>query len=217
MWFTAGASLGSGEIQRANGPGSFWPHPAPPETIPTTTTTAPPPTTVAPVAPQAPRATTARRTGATPPVVGRIMIPSIGLDHTAYEGGDVAQINFGPSHMPNTALPGRLGNTVFAGHRVTYTHPFRHLDQLGPGDTVIFEVAGGRYTYEWTGTDVVGEEQVDILAQPNDYTATLFACHPPGSSAYRIVTHWRLLNAPPVPNTTVPPKAAGPIGRLPGR
>jgi hypothetical protein len=33
-----------------------------------------------------------------------------------------------------------------------------------------------------------------VVAQGTGYTATLFACHPPGSEAYRIVTHWRLIS-----------------------
>ena len=33
-----------------------------------------------------------------------------------------------------------IGNAVFAGHRVTHTHPFLDVDQLAPGDQVIFDM-----------------------------------------------------------------------------
>ena len=34
---------------------------------------------------------------------------------------------------PGSAVPGQLGNAVFAGHRVTHTHPFLRINELvGP-------------------------------------------------------------------------------------
>jgi sortase A len=150
-----------------------------------------------------------------PPVQGRITIPRLGLDTVTYEGSTLAQIDYGPSHITGTAQPGHVGNTVFAGHRVTKTHPFRDLDKLRPGDTVTFENAEGTYTYEYVYTDVVGELQVEILEQGTGHTATIFACHPPGSDRYRIVTHWRLISpaakdAPvPDPHGPDPSKAPG--------
>jgi sortase A len=238
LWFTAGASLGSGEIQRGREASFLTFQATPPETVPTTTTTTttapppPPPSTTAaprterapsttpaprtPTAPTTPTPPVARQSSYSPPVVGRLIIPSIGLDVTVYDGGDLAQIDFGPSHMPDTAYPGKQGNTVFAGHRVTNTHPFRDIGEVGPGDTATFVVPSGTYTYEWTSTDVIVPEQTSILEQPEAFTATLFACHPPGSDKYRIVTHWRMLNAPPVTKAPPPPKARK-VGTLPGR
>src|SRR3712207_8743422 len=43
---------------------------------------------------------------------------------------------------PGTAFPGETGNAVFAGHRVTHSHPFRHIDKLVPGDEVFFTING---------------------------------------------------------------------------
>jgi sortase A len=150
-----------------------------------------------------------------PPAQGRITIPRLGLDTVTYEGYDLAQIDYGPSHITGTAQPGHVGNTVFAGHRVTHTHPFRYLDRLQPGDTATFEMNDGTYTYAYDSTDVVTETQVEILKQGTGHTATIFACHPPGSDKYRIVTHWHLVSAAakdaPVadPNSPDPSKAPG--------
>ena len=121
--------------------------------------------------------------------IGRITIPRLGLDHDLYEGMALTAINRGPSHWPGTALPGRLGNAVVAGHRTTHGQPFRHLDQLRPGDDVIFFNEAGFSTYEVTGVEVVGNDALYIADQTRAYTATLFACHPPGSAAQRIVAH----------------------------
>ena len=96
-------------------------------------------------------------------------------------------IDLGPSHWTGTALPGQPGNTVFAGHRITNSHPFRHLDQLVAGDEVIFTVDGVRSVYRVTGSMVVGPDETWIADQTPDATGTLYACHPPGSLAYRYV------------------------------
>ena len=96
-------------------------------------------------------------------------------------------IDLGPAHWPGTALPGQVGNTVFAGHRVTHDRPFRHIDTLVPGDEVIFTVNGARSVYHVTGSQIVNPEDVWIADQTPTATGTLYACHPPGSAAKRFV------------------------------
>lgn len=125
-------------------------------------------------------------------VVGWIEIPKIGLRAPIGEGITLTIIDRGPSHWPGTAMPGRPGNVVIAGHRVTHTHPFRHIDRLVAGDRVVFEVGGTRTTYVMTGSEVVRPSRVDIVRQAPAATATLFACHPPGSARYRYVVHLAL-------------------------
>jgi sortase A len=89
-------------------------------------------------------------------------------------------------------MPGEVGNAVFAGHRVTHTHPFRNIDQLVPGDQVIFTVNDKRTVYTVTGHEIVRPSQTGIVAQTPTATATLFACHPPHSAAFRYVVHLAL-------------------------
>ena len=122
--------------------------------------------------------------------------PAARLDTTLYEGDSLSVIDHGPGHLPWTALPGEVGNVSVAGHRVTHSHPFRHLDTLQLGDTLTFEVPSGSYTYEFTGHEIITPDRVDVTAQTPDYQATLLACHPPGSAKYRIVAHWKLVSAP---------------------
>jgi sortase A len=157
-------------------------------TTTTTTTTAPPP--VAPPKPVSPP----RRPYAAEPIVviGSIEIPKLGLKAPLGEGISLRNIDRGPSHWPGTAMPGRVGNVVVAGHRVTHTHPFRYIDQLVPGDEVFFEYQGARYRYVVTGSEVVTPQQTEIVKQTYEPTATLFACHPPGSARYRYVVHLAL-------------------------
>lgn len=126
-------------------------------------------------------------------VVGSIEIPKLGLRAPIGEGIALSTIDRGPSHWPGSAMPGQVGNVVIAGHRVTHSRPFRNIDQLVPGDEVIFEVGGQRWTYRMTSHEVVTPDQTRIAKQTPTPTATLFACHPPGSARYRYVVYLALV------------------------
>ncbi len=124
--------------------------------------------------------------------IGTIEIPKIGLVHRVFHGITLRNIDKGPSHWPGTALPGETGNAVFAGHRVTHSHPFRHIDRLVAGDEVVFTIQGVRSVYVVTESFVVTPRRVDIADPTPTPTATLFACHPPGSAKQRYVVRLAL-------------------------
>lgn len=166
------------------------------DTIVTTTTVPPTTTTTRPPSPPSTAAATASSPRARPglEVMGRLIIPAIGVDTVVYEGETLDVIDHGPGHFRRSARPGQVGNVVIAGHRVTHSKPFRNLDRLKPGDQLAFDVPSGRYIYEFTHHEIVTPDRVDITNQTLDYTATLFACHPPGSARYRIVARWKLVS-----------------------
>lgn len=128
-----------------------------------------------------------------PAPLGRVVIPSIGVDARFAEGVHDAVLTGGPGHWPGTPLPTQPGNSVLSGHRTTFTAPFGDLDLLSPGDEIRTSVGPHpSTTYRVTGIDVVPEaEYVDrVLRQPDDPASsvlTLFACHPKGSRTHRIV------------------------------
>lgn len=126
-------------------------------------------------------------------VLGTIEIPRLGLSVPLNEGISLTTIDRGPSHWPGTAMPGQVGNVVVAGHRVTKTRPFRYIDTLVPGDEIIFTVGGVRSVYRVTGSEVVTPDAMRIVDQTPERTATLFACHPPGSARYRYVVRAALV------------------------
>jgi sortase A len=189
------------------------PPPAPVAVAATTTTSpapvVPPPTTLPPPPPPPPTTTTTTTTTLPPlpvPVapppedgnedpeleLGSIEIPRIGLERAMYEGIRLSTLDRGPGHWPGTAMPGEFGNVVVAGHRVSHNEDFRNLDQLEPGDEVIFNTATGRHTYHVVSREVVEPDAVWIVDQTPAQTGTLFACHPPGSTRQRIVVHLEL-------------------------
>jgi sortase A len=127
-------------------------------------------------------------------VHGTLELPTLGVAQPLHEGVTLTAIDRGPSHWPGTAMPGRPGNVVVAGHRTTHTKPFHDLDLLAPGDPLVFTMTDGAvWTYELTSTEIVGPDAMRIVEQSPRHTATLFACHPKGSAAQRIVAHFRLV------------------------
>jgi sortase A len=125
--------------------------------------------------------------------IGTLEIPKIGLATPIYHGITMRNIDLGPSHWPGTPMPGENGNTVFPGHRVTHTHPFRNIDKLVPGDQAIFTVNGVRSVYVVTGSLIVKPTQMEIIEQTPTPTATIFGCHPPGSAKFRYVVKMALV------------------------
>lgn len=179
---------------------AMWPdhpHPARVAARPTTSTTTLPPTTTTTLAalpaPDAPPSDPYANVRVTQ--IGSIEIAKIGLDHPIFEGVWLTVVDHGPGHWPGTAMPGARGNTVFAGHRVTHTHPFLNLDQLAPGDLVIFHMPNGDFTYSVTQTIIVQPDALWIADPTPTPTMTLFACNPKHSAAQRIVVKGNLVSS----------------------
>jgi sortase A len=126
---------------------------------------------------------------ATEPVieVGSIAIPKLGVDMTMYEGIRLTTLDYGPGHWPGTAMPGETGNVVVGGHRTSKHRVFRNVDQLVPGDEIIFRDDDGEHVYLVNRVEIVEPTAIWIVDPTETATATLFACHPPGSTAQRIV------------------------------
>jgi sortase A len=176
---------------------------------PTTTLTAP--TSVAAPATIAPTTVETLPTPLPPPgprdpepyiELGMIEIPKIGLNEPLLNGISLTILDQGPGHWPGTAAPGQLGNAVVAGHRTSHGKEFGKLDELVPGDEVIFTMPEGRFVYLVRETTIVKPDAMYIIEQTYAKTATLFACHPPGSTRERIVVHLDLLETEPTAAST---------------
>ncbi len=128
---------------------------------------------------------------------GMIVIPKINLVHPIFEGIEDSAIHWGPGHWPGSAVPGSVGNSVFAGHRVTHTRPFLDIDLLAPGDQIKFHMATATYVYEVTEHIIVGPNDVWITNPTPTPTLTIFACHPKRSAAKRYVVRAKLISVGP--------------------
>jgi LPXTG-site transpeptidase (sortase) family protein len=119
--------------------------------------------------------------------VCRIVIPALGLDAVVLDGVEPEQLAKGPGHYPTTPGPGADGNCCIAGHRVTFGHPFRHVDQLHAGDEIRLEAGGASYRYTVTSTFTVPKTDNSPLEETDAPTLTLTTCHPPHSATSRLV------------------------------
>ena len=172
---------------------------------------------------QRPAATPSPRPSALAPLPGsafaRLHAPSLRgyAAKNVVEGVTVEDLKLGgPGHIPDTALPGELGNVVLSGHRTTYGAPFNRWDELDPGEQVVLETRDRWFTYTVTGSRIVAPTAVEVtFAVPGDPTATptrrlltMTTCHPEFSAKQRLIVSAEL--------TATEAKADGPPAALRG-
>jgi sortase A len=124
--------------------------------------------------------------------IGRIVIPSIGLDIAVVQGTNTSDLQQGPGHYPSTPFPGEPGTAAIAGHRTTYLAPFRNIDSLHGGNVIRLEMPYGTLDYRVQDTKVVDPTDLAILHRTSYQRLVLTACHPLYSASQRIVAFARL-------------------------
>jgi sortase A len=131
--------------------------------------------------------------------IGRITVPRLGLNMVVVQGTSESDLRKGPGHYDaetgvNTSLPGLGGVIAIAGHRTTYLHPFRHIDDLRPGDRLGLTMPYGRFVYRVVGHRVVTPSDWSILRPRGYEEVVLSACHPAYSASHRYVVFARLVS-----------------------
>ena len=124
--------------------------------------------------------------------MGRIQIPRIGLSTVFVQGTNSGDLSKGPGHYPATPLPGEHGTVAIAGHRTTYGAPFRHVDDLRPGDRIDLRMPYGVFTYRVERTKIVPPTELSVIDRVDHDRLVLSACHPLYSAAQRIIIFARL-------------------------
>lgn len=124
--------------------------------------------------------------------IGRVRIPSIGVDYVLVHGTDTGSLQRGPGHYPDTRLPGLGGTAGVAAHRTTYLAPFRHIDEVSDGDEVVMELPYASFTYRVQKHEVVAPTDVGIVDDAGYERAVLTACHPLYSAAKRYAVFAKL-------------------------
>jgi sortase A len=119
--------------------------------------------------------------------LGRLRIPRLGVKFVFVEGAHSKQLETGPGHYAGTALPGEHGTVGVAGHRTTYLAPFRNIDSLRKGDSIVLQMPYGRFRYEVEGSIVVSPSNTRSLRPVRHDRLVLTTCHPLFSAAQRLV------------------------------
>lgn len=127
--------------------------------------------------------------------VGRIGIPELGLSSVVLADNDLGVLRNGPGHFPTTSLPGEGGTVAIAGHRTTYSAPFRDLDDLERGDEITLKMPYGTFNYTYEDTKIVEPDRISVIRDVGRERLVLTACHPLYSAEERIVVFARLEQA----------------------
>jgi sortase A len=106
--------------------------------------------------------------------IGRLVIPSIGLDEVVVEGVEERELVAGPGHLPGSAFPGERGNAIVSAHRDRH---FRTLDELAIGDTIVTQTRHDRVVWRVSERRVVNAG-APVLRSTNDARLTLTTCWP---------------------------------------
>jgi sortase A len=131
--------------------------------------------------------------------VGRIEIPRINANFVVVKGTETAALQEGPGIYPDTNFPGIAGTTAIAGHRTTYLAPFRHIDELRPGNHILLDMPYAHFTYTVIGQRSVLPTDVQAAVGNVGYSRlVLSACTPLFSAAERLLVFARLTSAVPV-------------------
>lgn len=107
--------------------------------------------------------------------IGRLSIPSIGLNKYVYEGTSQANMYKGIAHFDCTS--GWLGNIGLAGHnRPASWAAFANLKNVQLGDTVTYTTAYGTMTYVVTNITTVSTTDTSGLQQNGQNKLTMYTC-----------------------------------------
>lgn len=130
--------------------------------------------------------------------VGRIQIPRIGASFVVVNGTSTAALESGPGVFPETKFPGVAGTTAIAGHRTTFLSPFRHIDALSRGNSILLKMPYADFTYTVIGHRVVAPTNVQAAVAGVGYSRlVLSACTPLFSAAKRLLVYARLTRTVP--------------------
>lgn len=131
------------------------------------------------------------------PFPTRMFSWEMGRDLPVYAGiSDDVLARGGAGWDTESAALNEPGNIVLFGHRVSRGGPFRTVDLLYPGNVIAVTGSDGRtYAYRVVTTRITAPSWSEVLAwhPSNGRGLTLVACHPPGSTRYRIVVHAELV------------------------
>jgi sortase A len=127
--------------------------------------------------------------------LGRIGISRIGANFVFVSGTGKASLKKGPGHYDRSPLPGLPGTVAIAGHRTTYSAPFRRMNKLRRGDKITLTMPYGRFTYSVEGMRVVLPGNVGVLKHVRHNRLVLTTCTPVDSASKRLVATARLERA----------------------
>ena len=125
--------------------------------------------------------------------IGKLSIERIGLSTILVEGTDYwSSLSKGPGHYGATEWPGEGKTVGIAGHRTTFSAPFRHIDDLQKGDQITLKLPYGTFVYVVTHHRIVKSDDWSIVKDVGYEQLVISACHPLYSASHRWVAFAKL-------------------------
>lgn len=140
-------------------------------------------------------------------LAGVLSIPAIHLTAPVEQGTGDGQLSVAVGHDPSSVWPGQSGTSVLLAHDVSY---FVHLNELKPGDQLVYRTACTTVHYVVSGHQVV--QQGTQVPDSSGPTLVLDTCYPP--DALFFTTQRYLVQATETLSTPAPAKVSEPS--LPG-
>jgi sortase A len=131
-------------------------------------------------------------------VIAVVQVPRFAADWRmpVQRGTGTRVLREGLGLYPTGPQLGGPGNVSIAGHRTTWGAPFKHLDEMRPGDAIFVRTAGRRFEYRVTSRGVTDPGDTSVIRPELEGTRamlTLTTCHPEFSSGKRLYVHARLI------------------------
>jgi sortase A len=127
--------------------------------------------------------------------IGRIQIKRIGISTIVVEDTDYwGSLSKGPGRYEEGSYPGLGKTTGIAGHRTTFAAPFRNIDDVHVGDSIVVQMPYGTFTYRVLRHKIVDNGDWSIMQKVGFDELVLSACHPLYSAEQRYVLFARLAN-----------------------
>jgi sortase A len=141
---------------------------------------------------------------ATGDVVGRLVVPRLGLRAMVVNGTDSTTLTKGPGRYLKSYVPGEGQLVYIAGHRTTYGAPFAQIQRLEPGDPVSLELPYGTFDYRVSKAVVVPADDLKRLRSTGHEVIALQACHPRFFATQRYIVYAKPVRVHPRGGTTYP-------------
>ena len=104
-----------------------------------------------------------------------IEIPRLDVRAMVVEGVDNRELERAAGHVPGTALPGAIGNSVMAAHRDTLFAGLRHARL---GDRITIKTGDRELFYRVSSIDVVTPRSMHVMDPTPHASITLITCFP---------------------------------------
>lgn len=100
--------------------------------------------------------------------VAFLRIPDLGVHEVVEYGTTSSILMSGPGLRRDTVLPGQAGTSVIMGRRALYGAPFRAIDQLHAGESIVVTTGQGESTYQVVDVRHAGDKvPAQVVSAPS--------------------------------------------------